>query len=161
MPTRYTQWTAEGKAVTTKVPSISPSGITGSLDRRDIVDREYVNAAINKKIILDARDPAVYRGEVLEEWAQKPGHIPSAKNLPTKSLIDSNGNYKDRQALADLVEGVLGSNVERDTEIIVYCGVGGYAGGVWWVLNTVLGFNNVMFYDGASQDWVRYYDFEI
>jgi thiosulfate/3-mercaptopyruvate sulfurtransferase len=103
----------------------------------------------------------VYRGEVLEEWAQKPGHIPSALNLPAKSLLDSNGNYKDKQALAEVVEGVIGDKVDKDTEMIVYCGVGGYAAGVWWVLKTVLGFNNVKFYDGASQDWVRYYDFEI
>ncbi|KAF2679291.1 Rhodanese-like protein [Lentithecium fluviatile CBS 122367] len=156
-----TKWHAEGRTVTTTVPTITPSGVTGSLDRTDIVDREYVHAAINNKIILDARDPSVYNGSVTEQWASKPGHIPSAKNLPTVSLLDSNGNYKERAALAELVESVIGDDVDKDTEIIVYCGVGGYAGGIYWVLNTVLGFCNVKFYDGSSQDWVKVYDMEL
>ncbi|KAF2476834.1 Rhodanese-like protein [Lindgomyces ingoldianus] len=156
-----TKWQAEGRVVTTVVPSITPSGITGSLDRSDIVDREYVKAAINNKIILDARDPSVYNGSVVEQWASKPGHIPSAKSLPTASLLDLQGNYKDKAALADVVESVIGTDVDKDTEIIVYCGVGGYAGAVYWVLNTVLGFCNVKFYDGSSQDWVKVYDMEL
>lgn len=155
------QWQAEGRPVTTIVPRVTPTGIRGSLDRTDVVDREYVKAAINKKIILDARDPSVYNGSVLEEWAQKPGHIESAKNLPTVSLLDSNGNYKDKAALKALVESVIGRNVMKNTEIIVHCGVGGYAGAVYWVLQTVLGYTNIKFYDGAAQDWVRYYDFVV
>ena len=156
-----TQWQAERRPVTKTVPFTLPSRISGSLDRNDIVDREYVRAAINNTIILDARDPNVYSGAIMEEWAQKPGHIPSAKNLPTKSLLNSDGNWKDREELATQAASVIGEDVTKDTEIIVYCGVGGYAGGLYWVLTTVLGFANVKFYDGASQDWVRYYDMEV
>lgn len=155
-----TKWKAEGRETTTSVPDIRPSGITGSLDRRIIVEREYVKKAINKKIILDARDPSVYNGTVIEEFAHKRGHIPSAKNLPTVSLLDSNGDYKDKAALAELVKSVIGK-VDKNAEIITYCGVGGYAGAVWWVLTEVLGYRNVKFYDGAAQDWVRYYDMEL
>ena len=119
-----------------------------------------VKKAINKKILLDARDPAVYNGSVIEEFAHKPGHIPSAKNLPTVALLDSNGDYKEKAALDALVKNVIGK-VDKNAEIITYCGVGGYAGAVYWVLTEVLGFRNVKFYDGASQDWVRYYDMEL
>jgi thiosulfate/3-mercaptopyruvate sulfurtransferase len=49
--------------------------------------------------------------------------------------------------------GAIGWDAHR--EIIVYCGVGGYASTVWFVLSQVLGYRNVRFYDGSAQEWVR------
>ena len=40
-------------------------------------------------------------------------------------------------------------------EIIVYCGVGGYARAWWFVLTQILGYRDVKFYDGSAQDWTR------
>jgi thiosulfate/3-mercaptopyruvate sulfurtransferase len=38
-------------------------------------------------------------------------------------------------------------------EIIVYCGVGGYASTNYFVLSEVLGYENVKIYDGSAQEW--------
>ncbi|KAF2265009.1 Rhodanese-like protein [Lojkania enalia] len=158
----FTKWIAEGRPVSTELPILPPSGVKGSIDRSDMVDHEYVHAVINKKIILDARDPGVYNGSIIEEFAQKAGHIPSAKSLSTLALLfDPSGDYKDRSTLMEVVKDVVGSKVKKETEMIVYCGVGGYAAALYWVLTAELGFCNIKFYDGSAQDWVKFYDMEI
>jgi thiosulfate/3-mercaptopyruvate sulfurtransferase len=35
---------------------------------------------------------------------------------------------------------------------------GNDASGWWFVLTQILGYDNVKFYDGSAQEWVRYYD---
>jgi thiosulfate/3-mercaptopyruvate sulfurtransferase len=40
-----------------------------------------------------------------------------------------------------------------EEEIIDYCGVGGYASPVWFLLTQVVGYTNVKFYDGSMQEW--------
>jgi len=40
-------------------------------------------------------------------------------------------------------------------EIIVYCGVGGYASSWWFVLTQVLGYKNVRIFDSSAQEWVK------
>ena len=61
-----------------------------------------------------------------------------------------------------MASGVLrepwGYKGHKNQDIIVYCGVGGYASSWWFVLTQVLGYQNVKLYDGAAQEWVRYYD---
>jgi thiosulfate/3-mercaptopyruvate sulfurtransferase len=55
-----------------------------------------------------------------------------------------------------MAAGVVGG--PRSQEIIVYCGVGGYASSWWFVLTQVLGYENVKIYDGSAQEWAKSYD---
>ena len=58
--------------------------------------------------------------------------------------------------------GAVGYNVSRSYgQLIVYCGVGGYASTWYFVLTHVLGFDNVVMYDGSAQEWSQYYDMEL
>jgi thiosulfate/3-mercaptopyruvate sulfurtransferase len=61
------------------------------------------------------------------------------------------GLYKNADELKALVVGVAGDDPSK--EIIVYCGAGGYAAVAWFVLNDVLGYQNVKIYDGSAQEW--------
>lgn len=153
----YPAWVARGKAVTTQVPAVTPRPFLALVDHSIFVDREYVHAKIGSSLIIDARDAAVYSGQVVEPWAEKAGHIPSAISLPSPLIWNADGTYKSKIELKNLVTAAIGDR-EKDDEIIVYCGVGGYASSWWFVLSEILGFDNVKFYDGAAQDWVRYYD---
>jgi thiosulfate/3-mercaptopyruvate sulfurtransferase len=72
-------------------------------------------------------------------------------------IWNEDGTYKSRRQLQDIVEGAVGAFC-RDTEVIVYCGVGGYGSAWLFVLTAVLGYTNVKLYDGSAQEWVRYYD---
>jgi thiosulfate/3-mercaptopyruvate sulfurtransferase len=68
-------------------------------------------------------------------------------------MWNPDGTYKPVEVLRAMVEGAVG--VDRDQEIIAYCGVGGYASAWWFVLTQVLGYSNVRIYDGAAEAWVK------
>ena len=57
----------------------------------------------------------------------------------------------DIAELREMAAGVVGS--EKESEIIFYCGVGGYASAWWYVLVRMLGYRNVKIYDGAAEEW--------
>lgn len=50
-----------------------------------------------------------------------------------------------------MIHAVLGE--DRGREIVVYCGVGGYASPVSFLLIRLAGYTNVKFYDGSMQEW--------
>jgi thiosulfate/3-mercaptopyruvate sulfurtransferase len=152
----YPKWAKEGKPMTTDVPNVNVTTYQGKINRAVFVSKEYVQKHRGKDVIIDARDADVYFGVAMEPFANKPGHIPSAKCLPAPWIWNPDGTYKDTKILGAMASGVIGRHKAK--EIIVYCGVGGYASSWWFVLTQVLRYPNVKFYDGSAQEWVRYYD---
>jgi len=149
----YPKWVAEGKPTSKEVPSVSKVSYQGKTNKAMFVSKEYVKKQIGKAVIVDARDANVYFGVAIEPFAEKAGHIPKAKSLPTPWMWRPDGTYQDTKMLSAMAAGVVGKQKAR--EIIVYCGVGGYASSWWFVLTQVLGYQNVKIYDGSAQEWVR------
>ena len=147
----YPAWAAAGKQATTDVPSVTASTYSATVDSATWVSTEYVKEHTGKAVILDARDANVYSGEVTEPWATKPGHIPTALSLPAPLMWQADGTYKSVEALQQLVSASI--TADKQDEIIVYCGVGGYESSWWYVLTQMLGYFNVKLYDGAAQAW--------
>ncbi|MBT8225557.1 MAG: sulfurtransferase [Dactylosporangium sp.] len=156
----YSAWLAEGRETTTDIPEVTPSVFDGTTNGEAFVDIDYVHGSIGRSLIVDARDAEVYSGEVTEPWAEKPGHIPSAVSLPTPLIWNEDGTYKSREELKALAEEALGEH-SRHAEIIVYCGVGGYASSWLYVLTEMLRYRDVKMYDGSAQEWVKFYDMEL
>jgi thiosulfate/3-mercaptopyruvate sulfurtransferase len=161
----YPKWIADGGVPTNEEPTVQRLEYKGKVNETIFVSRQYVKKNIRKADILDARDADVYFGVTIEPFANKAGHIPNAKCLPAPwiwNLEDGNYLYKDADTLSDMASGVIGetwgSRWSSRQEIIVYCGVGGYASSWWFVLSQVLGYENVKFYDGAAQEWVMKYE---
>lgn len=156
----YAKWAAEGKPSTTDVTVVTPVTYRGHVDSRMFVSIDYVHRQIEKRhsnmVLLDARDTIVYTGEAMEPFAPKPGHIPTARSLPTISIWNADGTYKSVGELKAMASAVIGR--DKNKHIVVYCGVGGYASSWWYVLTEVLGYKNVSIYDGSAQEWVLYYD---
>ena len=158
-------WLAEGRDTTPDVPVITPSTYEGEVNEAMFVSMDYVQDRIGRILrskIVDSRDADVYFGVTLEElWTTYPGHIPGAKSLPVPWLwtfTDGIGTYKGTDVLGDMAAGVVGGQVCGwwgcfPREIIVYCGVGGYASTNYFVLSEVLGYENVKIYDGSAQEW--------
>jgi rhodanese-related sulfurtransferase len=134
---------------------------TGVAKSEMSVSKQYVASKIGESIIVDARDAEVYLGFIQEPWAARLGHIPTARNLPTPCLWDLNINattgeaiyatYKNAEMLETLAHCTIGTNMSK--EIIVYCGVGGYASTMYFVLSEVLEYTDVKIYDGSAQEW--------
>jgi len=162
----YEKWVAEGRATSTLPVTPSPSGYTADVDEAMFVSMDYVEARIGRTWrykIVDGRDVDVYFGVTEEPWCAYPGHIPSAKSLPIPwhwNIGEDYSTYKDTAVLEDMAAGVVGTQLCGwlgclPREIIVSCGVGGYASTLYFVLSEVLGYENVKIYDGAAQEWTQ------
>ena len=156
----YDKWAAEGRATSTATVTPTAVTYTGAVNKGMFVTKDYVEGKIGKSVIVDARDADAYFGIVQEPWAKRPGHIPSAKCLPSPWLWtfakDKNGaitygTWKDANEIREMARAVLGEDASQ--EVIVYCGVGGYAGTTWFALSQMVGYTNAKIYDGSIQDW--------
>jgi thiosulfate/3-mercaptopyruvate sulfurtransferase len=68
--------------------------------------------------LLDARAPERFRGET-EPVDRVAGHIPGARNVPSGSVLRSDGTFLDDDALRHLFQGI-----RRDDSVGAYCGSG-------------------------------------
>jgi thiosulfate/3-mercaptopyruvate sulfurtransferase len=159
----YPKWVLEGWGTTKIVPTLKSAAYQGEINKTMFVPMDYVNKQIGKAIIIDARDEIDYSGRGGDRTIRGGGHIPTAVSLPASWIWNHNPDgtytYKDSKTLGELVSRVIGRSEDpKGQEIIVYCGVGGYAGAWWYILTQVLGYDNVRIYDGSVQEWIRNYD---
>lgn len=149
------KWAAEGKTVSTEPVTPTPVTYTGKVNTAMFVSKDYVTRKMRKTTILDGRDPEFYFGIGMEPFYTRMGHIPGATCLPAPYLwtfTDGIGTYKDTAVLKDMASGAVGKCM-FSKEVIVYCGVGGYASTLWFVLSEVAGYKNVKVFDGSAQEW--------
>lgn len=159
----YDKWVADGGIPSTDPVIPTPEEYVGDVDEAMFVSMDYVGQRIGRiwrSDIVDGRDVDVYFGVTQEPWTAYPGHIPYATSLPVPWLWDATDyyTYKDIGVLGDMAAGVVGRYAYGwggffPREIIVYCGIGGYASTDYFVLSKVLGYRNVKMYDGSAQEW--------
>ncbi|MGD9253238.1 MAG: sulfurtransferase [Holophagae bacterium] len=139
-------WKAAGLPLSTETPVRSPKKLTPA-PRWDLVaDRDEVLAAISDENVqlVDAMPAAHYRGEMT--MYARPGHIPSAVNVPVTSLVDDSGRYLPVDELSSLLD------LDRETRAITYCG-GGIAASSDAFIMTRLGYTDVAVYISSLQEW--------
>jgi thiosulfate/3-mercaptopyruvate sulfurtransferase len=156
----YDKWAADGKT-TSNVP-VKPTAVSYSAaaNKEMFVTKDYVSRKIGKSMLVEARDADIYFGIIKEPWTVRAGHIPSAKCLPSpwfwtfqkdeKGVIKY-GTWKNINEVREMALAVLGKDLSQ--EIIVYCGVGGYASPLYYALTQGIGYKNVKIYDGSMQEW--------
>ncbi|KAK3387971.1 Rhodanese-like domain-containing protein [Podospora didyma] len=160
----FLAWVEEAYPTTTVVPTPAAKTYTAVENRSFLVNTEYVIANINKKsqgiYLIDGRGTAVYNGSVLEQWASRPGHIPSAVSLPAPNIWNADGSWKNPLELMAQLRGAVGTvgilQARTTGKFVVYCGVGGYASSWYFTLTRILGFENVVMYDGSYQEYSSY-----
>jgi thiosulfate/3-mercaptopyruvate sulfurtransferase len=156
----YPKWVSEGRATTKQVPAVKSVTYEEQVNKAMFVSADYVQRQSTNAVIIDARDANIYSGLAIGPFTDKAGHIRNAKSLPAPWIWfknpDGTYTYKDPKTLGKMASGVIGESADpRSQEIIVYCGVGGYASSWWFVLTRVLGYNNVKIYDGSAQEWAK------
>ncbi|MGH8895353.1 MAG: sulfurtransferase [Actinomycetes bacterium] len=125
-------------------------------DRSIRAFRDEVEAAIGQKNLVDVRSPDEYAGRLLapahlpQEQAQRPGHIPTAANIPWSQAANDDGTFKTDDELTTLYAG-KGVDLAKDT--IAYCRIGERSAHTWFVLHELLGQPNVKNYDGSWTEW--------
>lgn len=100
-------------------------------DAQNIMDMEEMKKVINsgEDIIVDVRAPDRFLGKVEEPRnGMRLGHMPGAKNIFFKDLLDSNNvnKFKPKEELEKIIsEG--GVDLSTNKKIIVSCGSGATA----------------------------------
>lgn len=149
----FDAWRARGLPTTAEPSTPTPVEYRGVCDAGLLASRADVEARLGRVRLLDARDPEVYFGARVEPFAPRAGHIPSARSLPAPWLWSEALTFHPRAELEAMAAGVI--ERPKHDELVVYCGVGGYASAWWFVLTQVLGYEDVKLYDGSAQEWVR------
>jgi thiosulfate/3-mercaptopyruvate sulfurtransferase len=155
------RWEAEGRELTTDVPSFSRGDIT--ISPRDEASirafREDVDAHMRaRRPLVDVRSPEEYRGERMHmpdypnEGALRGGHIPGARNVPWARAVDpSTHTFRAASELLSIYRDEIG--LSPSDEVITYCRIGERSSHTWFVLRYLLGFDNVRNYDGSWTEW--------
>jgi thiosulfate/3-mercaptopyruvate sulfurtransferase len=151
------KWELDSRDLIEEVPTRSAT--TYSAQDQDLTIRAFrdeVVEAINVKNLVDVRSPDEFAGKLLapahlpQEQSQRPGHIPSAKNIPWSKSANDDGTFKSDDELTELYQGE-GVDLAKDT--IAYCRIGERSAHSWFVLHELLGQPNVKNYDGS---WTEY-----
>ena len=125
-------------------------------DRSIRAFRQEVEDAIGSLNLIDVRSPDEYAGRILapahlpQEQSQRPGHIPTAVNVPWSKAANDDGTFKSDDELRALY-GDAGVDFGKDT--IAYCRIGERSAHTWFVLHEILGQPSVRNYDGS---WTEY-----
>jgi thiosulfate/3-mercaptopyruvate sulfurtransferase len=125
-------------------------------DRSIRAFRDDVVNAIGGYNLIDVRSPDEYAGRLLapahlpQEQAQRPGHVPTALNVPWSKAANEDGTFKSDDELRSLYQAA-GLDEARPT--IAYCRIGERSSHTWFVLHELLGHGDVRNYDGS---WTEY-----
>ncbi len=142
-------WLAAGGPLTAEVPFPRPRALKLRDRWTRVVDRGAVAARLGTVVLLDARAPERYRGEV-EPVDPVAGHIPTAVNVPTASNLGSDGRFLPADELARRF-GSLGA---ADREVVTSCGSGVTACQNALALR-LAGLPDPLLYEGSYSDWSR------
>jgi thiosulfate/3-mercaptopyruvate sulfurtransferase len=118
--------------------------------------RDETVAAIGAKNLVDVRSPDEFAGRLLapahlpQETSQRPGHIPTAVNVPWSKAANDDGTFKSDDELKQLYTE---AGVDWDKDTIAYCRIGERSSHTWFVLHELIGQQNVKNYDGS---WTEY-----
>jgi thiosulfate/3-mercaptopyruvate sulfurtransferase len=148
----FTAWKTAGYPVTNAAPPIRvPKRFTPRPQPDMLAGVEEVRSAIHERnaILFDSREHKRYVG--LEEPIDPvAGHIPTARNRFWKDNLNADGTWKSTEELQQRF-----NDVNKDDNIIVYCGSGVSACPNVLALEEA-GFRNVKLYAGSWSDWISY-----
>jgi thiosulfate/3-mercaptopyruvate sulfurtransferase len=121
---------------------------TADVARLPVLDAPAAAALARTGVLLDARAPARYAGEV-EPVDRVAGHIPGAVNAPTSAAVDAHGRF-------------VGPDVLRshfaDLEVRPGMAVGAYCGSGVTAAHTVLALHSIgieaALYPGSWSEWI-------
>lgn len=147
-------WMSEERDTSFLVPDPTPGNYpTAVRQEKNLRIRvSEVRAELGDTPIVDARSEEEFVGQALEGMecpaAQRGGHIPGALNYPWSEAVDPSGRFLRREALEQHY-----AHLDPAERTIVYCGLGDRSAHTWFVLTYLLGFREVLNYDGSWAEW--------
>ncbi|MEO7520780.1 MAG: sulfurtransferase [Gemmatimonas sp.] len=145
----FKAWSAEGRETSVNLPATPPSvRFTARVQPGLLATLEQVEAATldRRTSIIDARLPRFFDGN--GGGFPRPGHIPTAVNIPLNTVSVGSGHLR---APAELRKLFVDAGVSDGKPVVTYCHIGQQASLLWFVA-TMLGYEARMF-DGSFQQW--------
>lgn len=148
------KWQLEGRPLSTEDVTPSPGDFEPRIDRSGqgvFVGRDRVLAAMEDEgtCLIDALDADHYAGTDPTGPA-RPGHIPTAVNLPWLDVVDMDTHaYLPPEELGPVL-GRLG--LDADDPVLAYCGAGIGSSQVTFAM-ALMGYENLSIYDGSLLEW--------
>ncbi len=139
-------WVKAGGALSTGAAVVAPAAFQARLRQEMIVDAAYVGARSAETVLIDARAPERYRGDV-EPLDWKAGHIPGAVNKNWAEGMQE-GRWKNQEA-----QRARFPEAASAPEVVVYCGSGVSAAGNLFALE-IAGIQGAKLYAGSWSDWI-------
>jgi thiosulfate/3-mercaptopyruvate sulfurtransferase len=153
----YKEWLAATYPTTTEVQVFEKGNFTKNIQRELLADVEEVRKIASGRnadaVLIDSREEKRYLG-IEEPIDKKKGHIPGAVNKQWMDGLEK-GRFKPAAQ-----QSARFSDLNRQNEIVVYCGSGVTAAPNFLTLKEA-GFDNVKLYLGSFSDWISYEDNEI
>lgn len=154
------KWKAEQREVSTTSPAIKAGNFTPRLNPKVLVTREAVRdvswLTVNEEktdtILLDARQPEGYTGEMKRPDFPLNGHIPGAGNVYWMNTLTSKDS-PTLKPLAELQKMYAEAGVEPGKKVVTYCWIGMMASHGYFTLK-YLGYDVAM-YDGSFTEWAK------
>lgn len=147
----FKDWNENGFEVTDKIEPFTQKKFEANVNEQMLsfiaeVKEKQLNENVN---LIDSREYIRYKGEV-EPIDRIAGHIPGAKHLFWKDVLNDKGRIKSKEELQSLYK-----QFSKDKESIVYCG-SGVTGCVNFLGLVEADYSNVKLYAGSFSDWVSY-----
>ncbi|TDV40329.1 thiosulfate/3-mercaptopyruvate sulfurtransferase [Actinophytocola oryzae] len=123
----YAAWVAEGRPVTTEVPVPAAGDVTVRPGHMPVADAEEAAELARAGVLLDARAPERYRGDV-EPIDPRAGHVPGARNAPFAAHTGEDGRWRAPSELAEHFAGLGVPDEKAPDSGEAPGGVGAYCG---------------------------------
>lgn len=158
------RWTLDGRPLTTEVPIVTPVDYPAPIRQRDDSSRAYrdeVLAGLGRegRVLIDARTHEEHEGTrvkpapAFDHGAESYGHIPGARNLHARDLLDPDDfTMKPREELERMFRAI-GAAPDQATEAIAYCRLSHRASSIRFAARHVLGWDHIRVYDGSWTEW--------
>lgn len=146
------KWLSEGRPVNDEDPVIRDRHMTVRRRAELVKDVTQVSSAskLGDYEIIDARAPERFRGDVPEpREGLRSGHIPGAKNVFFKSLLNGDQTLKSPAEVKAIFEG---AGVDLQKPVITSCGSGVTAAVLSLALEAI-GKTDHSLYDGSWTEW--------
>lgn len=127
-------------------------------DMKYYITKEKLLESLGKNFtIIDTRTEDEFSGKLLKAGAKRAGRIPGSIHVDWANSIDYHGSKKLKSN--DAIESIYKDlNIKKTDSIILYCHSGVRSAHTTFVLSELLGYKNVMNYDGSWTEWSHFDD---
>jgi thiosulfate/3-mercaptopyruvate sulfurtransferase len=149
----FRTWQAEGRLVSTDVPSPAPATFAATKNESALrsIDQILANIDGGGELVLDARAANRFAGSEPEARpGVEPGHIPGSANLPYAEIVNAySGTFKDADTLRAAFDSV---GADGSRTVATTCG-SGVTACILGLGMHLIGRDNWVLYDGSWTEW--------